>query len=380
MTDNDRSEDEKTAPAPLAPRANPELIGHEAAEAVLLQAWAGGRLPHGWLIGGPRGIGKATLAFRFARFVLAGGGPKDMLGAPPSSLAIDPGSPVFHRVASGGHADLLTVERGVMDDRAGRRRGEEGAVKRRAEILVDDARAIAQFLHLTPSEGGWRVVVIDSADEMNQNAANAILKILEEPPRQALILIVSHAPGRLLPTIRSRCRRLELRPLAERHIVEILGRQRPDLKPAEAAALARLAEGSAGRALALAEAGGLALYSEFLRLVADLPRLDIPAVHALSDRLTRPNAEASYLALTELVAWWLRRLIRTASGGAAQAAELAPGETAQLAALAARHGLDRWLELWEKITRLFARADGNGLDRKQVLIGAFLALQSAARP
>lgn len=374
------TDDEKSPPAPLAPRANPDLIGHEAAEATLLQAWAGGRLPHGWLIGGPRGIGKATLAFRFARFVLAGGAPADMFGAPPSSLAIDPASAVFRRVAAGGHADLLTVERGVMDDRAGRRRGEEGAVKRRAEIVVEDARAIAQFMHLTPAEGGWRVVVIDSADELNSHAANAILKILEEPPRRALILIVSHAPGRLLPTIRSRCRRLDLRPLAERDIVAILGRQRPDLAAAEAAALARLADGSAGRALALAEAGGLGLDSEFLRLVADLPRLDIPAVHALGDRLTRPNAEASYTALAELVAWWLRRLIGIAGGAAAPAAEFAPGEAAQLAALAARHGLDRWLDLWEKITRLFARADGNGLDRKQVLIGAFLALQSAARP
>ncbi|HEX7006725.1 MAG TPA: DNA polymerase III subunit delta' [Alphaproteobacteria bacterium] len=373
------TDDAKNPPAPVAPRANPDLIGHEAAEATLLQAWGSGRLPHGWLIGGPRGIGKATLAFRFARFVLAGGAPADMFGAPPSALAIDPASPVFHRVASGGHADLLTVERGLMDDRSARRRGDEGAVKRRSEIVVDDARAVAHFLHLTPAEGGWRVVVIDSADEMNPHAANAILKILEEPPRQALILIVSHAPGRLLPTIRSRCRRLDLRPLAEGHIVEILARQRPDLAPAEAAALARLADGSAGRALALAEAGGVGLYGEFLRLVADLPDLDIPAVHALGDRLTRPNAEASYAALTELIAWWLRRLVAVASGAGAPAADFVPGESAQLAALAARHGLDRWLDLWEKITRLFARADGNGLDRKQVLIGAFLALQSAAR-
>jgi DNA polymerase-3 subunit delta' len=365
------TDDDKSVPAPLAPRANPDLFGHEAAEATLLQAWAGGRLPHGWLIGGPRGVGKATLAFRFARFVLAGGGAPDMFGAAPRSLAIDPGSPVFHRVASGGHADLLTVERGIMDDRGGRRR---------TEIVVEDARAIAQFLHLTPAEGGWRVVVIDSADELNQHAANAILKILEEPPRQALILIVSHAPGRLLPTIRSRCRRLELRPLTVPDIVKVLARQRPDLAAAEAESLARLADGSAGRALALAEAGGLGLYTEFLRLVARLPDLDIPAVHALGDRLTRPNAEASYTALAELIAWWLRRLIGVAGGNAPPGAEFAPGEAAQLADLASRHGLDRWLDLWEKITRLFARADGSGLDRKQVLIGAFLALQSAARP
>ncbi len=148
---------------------------------------------HAWLITGAPGVGKATLAYRFARRLLAGVQPGD-------TLAVDPASPVFRRVAVGSHADLLTVER-EWDDKKSRLRG---------EIVVDDARAISAFLRLTPAEGGWRVVVIDGAEHMNRNAANAVLKMLEEPPPRAVLLLTCAAPGRLLPTIRSRCRRLAL--------------------------------------------------------------------------------------------------------------------------------------------------------------------------
>src|SRR5439155_17813225 len=186
-------------PGAPAPRSNPELLGHEAAESALRRLFEAGRLPHALLLSGPRGIGKATLAFRLARFVLASGGGEGPpgglfgdLGA--SGLAIAPDSGTFRRVASGGHADLLTVER-AYDPRRRRLRG---------EIIVENAREIGTFLRLTPAEGGWRVVVVDGADEMNRAAANALLKILEEPPRRALLLLVAHSPGRLLPTIRSR--------------------------------------------------------------------------------------------------------------------------------------------------------------------------------
>src|SRR5205814_6509761 len=156
-----------------------------------------GRLPHAILLSGPRGIGKATFAFRLARFLLAGPEdlPAEMFGeTEKGGLAIDSESGVFRRVASGGHADLLTVER-AYDPRRRRMRG---------EIVVGDTREISAFLRLTPAEGGWRVVIVDGADEMNRNAANALLKILEEPPQRALLLLVAHSPGRLLPTIRSR--------------------------------------------------------------------------------------------------------------------------------------------------------------------------------
>ena len=201
------------------PRANPDLSGHAAAEETLKTAAESGRLAHAWLFRGPRGIGKATLAFRFARWLLASSGASSLAApAPPSlfgddmapeaigsdeGLFVAPENPVFRRVAAAGHADLMTIEVG-LDDRGRRRR----------EIVAADVREVGRFLSMTPAEGGWRVVIIDSADDMNRHAANAVLKVLEEPPRRAVLLLVSHNPGRLLATIRSRCRSLALRPLA----------------------------------------------------------------------------------------------------------------------------------------------------------------------
>ncbi|HYB55310.1 MAG TPA: DNA polymerase III subunit delta', partial [Alphaproteobacteria bacterium] len=163
-----------------APRANPDLFGQEEAEAALLEAFRGKRLAHAWILSGPRGIGKATLAYRFARFMLAHGAKAESGGlfgpaTPPESLALSPDHPVFRRVASGGHADLLTLERRFDEDRR----------RFKSEISVEEAREVADFLHLTPAEGGWRIVVIDGAEEMNRNAANAVLKIVEEPPPNA---------------------------------------------------------------------------------------------------------------------------------------------------------------------------------------------------
>ena len=279
---------EPANPASPAPRANPDLLGHEAAESALLQLFLSGRLPHALLLSGPRGIGKATLAFRFARYVLANaageGAPGGLLSlgdAGESGLEIAPDSGIFRRVASGGHADLLTVER-AYDARRRRLRG---------EIIIEDTREIGSFLRLTPAEGGWRVVIVDGADEMNRNAANALLKILEEPPRRVLLLLVAHSPGRLLPTIRSRCRRFPLAPLPPGVVHQLLQRYRPDLPKPQADALTALAGGSIGRALDLAGAGGVELYDAVLALLSRDGGIDPVALHAFADRLARSEAE-----------------------------------------------------------------------------------------
>src|SRR6516225_12371524 len=254
---------EATAGVP-APRANPELVGHESAERELRRLVEAGRLPHAILLSGPRGIGKATLAFRFARFLLANGDDRTNAVAE-SGLAINPESGVFRRVAAGGHADLLPIER-AYDPRRRRLRG---------EIVVEDAREITSFFRLTAAEEGWRIVIVDGAEEMNRSAANALLKVLEEPPRQALLLLVSHSPGRMLPTIRSRCRRFPLIPLPRALLTQLLRRHRPELTQAEVEPLAALSDGSIGRALELAEAGGLALYRSVLELLSQIPQLDV---------------------------------------------------------------------------------------------------------
>ncbi|MBI2584634.1 MAG: DNA polymerase III subunit delta' [Rhodospirillales bacterium] len=351
--------------APPPPRNNPALVGHQAAERALFDSLRSGRLAHAWLISGPEGIGKATLAYRFARFVLAGGGN----GAAGDSLYLSPDHPVFRRVAAGGHSDLITAERVVTDD--GRLRG---------EIVVPDIRAVVRFFKLTAGEGGWRVAIIDGADTMNPNAANALLKVLEEPPANSLLLLVAHNPGRLLPTIRSRCRKLALKPLAEEQVTALLAGYLPELASTDTAALAHLADGSPGRALALAAEGGLELYRDMSDILETLPDLDVQALHAFGTRFGRAGAEQAFRTAGDLIRWWLARTIVVAAGGPESGPRLAVGEAALIGRLARAAGLDRWLEVWEKINRLLGRTETASLDRKQVVLNVFLAIEGAVRP
>lgn len=276
---------------------------------------------------------------------------------------------MFRRVASGGHPDLLVVERGVDPKRK----------KLRGEIVVDDTRKVAGFLRLTPAEGQWRVVILDDADLMNRNAANALLKILEEPPQRALLLLVSDNPGRLLPTIRSRCRILALRPLPDALVSGALERYRPDLGLGDRQMLARLGDGSIGRALDLAAAGGIQLYRSLVKLIAQLPDLDGAQLHALADGVLRGDSEEAFRLLSELLPGWLARMVALASGGAEAECAALPGEGETMRRLAARRGLDQWIDVWEKLTELFARAESVNLDRKQTVLNAFFALEEAAR-
>jgi DNA polymerase III subunit delta' len=348
----------------LAPRENPDLLGHEIVERELRRLAELGRIPHALLLAGPRGVGKATLAFRLARFLLAQPSERAENG-----LAVAAGSGAFRRVASGGHADLLTVERAYDPKRR----------RLRSEIIVEDVREIARFLRLTAAEEGWRIVIIDGAEEMNRNAANALLKILEEPPRQALLLLVSHSPGLLLPTIRSRCRRRTLAELSQPLVLDLLARYRPELAGSEAEALARLAEGSIGRAIALAEAGGLALYRSILDMLAQIPRLDVAGLHAFADKLARSDADDAYRASEELLPQFLARMIVEFARGALDGDNLLPEEREVMRRLAARADPPRWAALRDEIERNFVSTDELNLDRKQAILGAFFAVEELAR-
>ncbi len=317
----------------IAPRANPDFAGHQAAVAALHGAATTGRLHHAWLVGGQAGIGKATLAYRFARWLLA--------GAASADLSLDPKNPVFRRVAANTHADLLTIERKFDEKRK----------KMQGEIVIDTVHEVAKFLRLTPGEGGWRVVVVDGAEEMNRSAANALLKLLEEPPARAILLLVSHAPGRLLPTIRSRCRALNLGPLPDAEVAALLAAHAPECPAPARARLARLAEGRIGRALTLAAEDGMA----FAALVDEALAGPVPPARAQAMADTAARAEDGFEVFMSL----LRTGMAAAARGAARrgAASLA-GQVA----------------LWQDFGRLERETVGLNLDKRAAIITALSQL------
>jgi DNA polymerase-3 subunit delta' len=337
-----------TAPEP---RANPLLVGHSAAEAVLLDALRSGRMHHAWLIAGPSGIGKATLGFRFARRLLAG------VPGPGETLALDPAHPVFRRVAAGSHADLLTVERAYDEKRK----------RTRTQIAVDDIRKINGFMGLTPAEGGWRVVVVDGAEDMNQNAANALLKVLEEPPPRAVLLLVCDAPGRLLPTIRSRCRRLRLSPLEASDMDGLLASYLPEMAAEERGRLAVLGEGSPGRALLLAEEEGLRLAGLVDEIMGELPALPPARGYEVADALGR--SETAFSTFMDLLRASLSTAVREAVRGRADPEQ---------ARLVAARPLDAWGDVWHALTRLQDETERFNLDKRQAILSSLSLLRGPA--
>jgi DNA polymerase-3 subunit delta' len=279
----------------VSPRSNPDFSGHEEIEKGLLQDYLAGRLPHAIVLAGPPGIGKATLAFRLARFLFSqgaeqGGGlfgatasPSDLSLAPPTSLYVSPENPVFKRVAASGHADLITIER-EFDEKRGRLK---------SDISVESVRRIHPFLRMTASEGGWRVVIVDGAECLNASSQNALLKILEEPPKKTVLILTTSQPGGFLPTIRSRCRMVHMEPLGEKTVGSLLDKYAPGLAADEKAALQRLSQGSIGKALQFHQDGGVALYRELLDAVSAMPELDMVKVHALAPSRASPRRRKS---------------------------------------------------------------------------------------
>jgi DNA polymerase III subunit delta' len=333
----------------LLPRETSVLFGHAEAESALLESYQSGRIPHAWLIGGPPGIGKATLAYRLARFMLAHPDPKSPAVQKAKSLALDSDNPVARRVAAQAQGDLLVLER-VINEQTG---------KIYTVIRVDDVRRSVPFFGSTAGEGGWRIAVVDAVDDLQREGANALLKVLEEPPLRTLLLLISHAPGRELPTIRSRCRRLLLRPLpaedVARAVAASTGRDAGDLEVKQAAAAAG---GSVGRAVRFLDGPALALRQRVLDLFAQLPNPDPRALHALGDALGG-NEPQTLAAFMDLVNGWLSSRLDT--GGA---------EVPRMARVA---------QAWDKVNRAARDVETYNLERKPLVFAVFGLLAEAAR-
>jgi DNA polymerase III subunit delta' len=335
------------------PRETAVLFGHEDAERALLESYKSGRIAHAWLIGGPPGIGKATLAYRLARFVLAHPDPGASEVQKATSLAIDPDHPVARRMAAQAQGDLLVLERSLNEQTG----------KLYTVIRVDDVRRTVSFFGSTPAEGGWRIAIVDAVDDLQREGANALLKVLEEPPQRSLLLLISHAPGRELPTIRSRCRRLLLRPLEPTDVTRAitaatgLDADEPDVRQAAAAA-----EGSVGRALGLLDGAAIALRQRMQDLLAQLPDPDPRALHALGEAIggTDPRTLEAFM---DMVNGWLSTRLDTRLGEGAQ-------HKTQMARVA---------ETWEKVNRAARDVETYNLERKPLVFTVFGALAEAAR-
>jgi DNA polymerase-3 subunit delta' len=335
------------------PRETLGFFGHETAERELLDAYRRDKIAQAWILSGPEGIGKATLAWRMARFLLAHPDPHASETQAAQSLYVPGDSPAARRIASMALADIFLL----------RRSWNEKTKKFYTEIRIDDVREIIQSLHRSSGTGGWRVAIVDCADDLNRASANALLKLIEEPPQRSIFVIVAHQPGRLPPTIRSRCRKLPLRPLNEMEVARAIRALREpwsSLPDDAVAAAAASSEGSVREALRLLDGDGVAFDRTISGLFEKLPQVDWLAVHALADKLTGRDNESSYETFMRALQRWIDRQVR---GSAEQGAH-----PAHLLAYA---------DAWDEITQAARETEVFNFDKRALVLGVFERLERA---
>ena len=342
------------------PRHAAACFGHTMAEARFLEAYNAGRLHHAWLLHGPKGVGKATFAYRAARFLLADAKPETEDGLfgpprPPENMDRPSDDPGVRRVIAASHADLTTME----PERAGR------------QISAEAARTLIHSAQLTAGEGAWRVAIIDAADDLNRSAANILLKLLEEPPVRTVLFLISHNPGRLLPTIRSRCARLAFHPLEDEPTARILASRRPDAEPDAMGAAIRLAGGSPGRALALLDAGGAEIVDKLGVALAGQRGDGTLAAEAFAQSIAREPFHYGIVGET-LLAW----LATAAKPGGAPAAAGLTETLALSAAQASALGAKPWIDLYDHARRRLERTTAVNLDPAQTLVDILARIQA----
>ncbi|MCA1777718.1 MAG: DNA polymerase III subunit delta' [Loktanella sp.] len=368
MSDETLPESDRLDGAPH-PRTTPTLMGQDSAERDFLAAYNAGRLHSGWLMTGPRGIGKATLAWKIATFLLAEA-PKGGLLADPGAaqrLAISPENVDARLVQSGAHPRLFVV----------RRLYDEKAKRLRAEITVDAVRGLKGFFQMSSTDGGHRVVIVDAADELNRSAANAILKELEEPPANTTLLLIAHQPSRLLPTIRSRCRELRCTPLAAAPLAGALEQAGFHTEATEA--LATLSGGSAGDAIRLMGHDGLHLYGEIIKLMDGLPQADRQVALKLAESCTGKQNDTRFALVLDLMDLFLSRAARAGLLGEPHA-QGAAGEARLLARLAPDDRAARaWAQLQQDLSARARHGRAVNLDPAALILDMVFRIEEVAR-
>jgi DNA polymerase-3 subunit delta' len=336
----------------LHPRLAQGLVGHKAAETELLAAYRDNRLAHAWLIGGGEGVGKATLAWRFARFLLANPNPNAQSVREARDLHVEPTHAAARQLAALAHPDFALV----------RREWRPSPKSFATEISVDAVRRALEVFQMSAAFGGWRICIVDCAEDLNRSSANALLKMIEEPPQRSLILIVSHRPGQVLATIRSRCRRLRLDPLSPAEIAEVVATLGPPWSEADAALIAeaaRRANGSVREALARLAPEAEAIGALIDSTIADLPRPDPRAVAKLAEALTGRGAAEAYEAFHRALYDWLAAYASRTASSSARADELGA--------------------LWDRIRAAARETDELNLDRRLHVLAVFAEISATAR-
>ena len=351
------------------PRLMDTCLGHEHVEREIIEQFENGRMPHGLIFTGQKGIGKATMAYRLARFLLkqqsTDPNQDALFGAEETpSIQTDfnlpSDDPIFRQVASGGHPDLLTVEREYDSTKD----------KYKAQLAVDEVRKINPFLRMTASkDDGWRVVIVDDADTMNRNAQNAILKVLEEPPPRTCLILVCHRLGAMIPTIRSRAHTVSFKSLSIEHFTKLLSVHENSQNTTLDQNLYDLAEGSVGKAIQYIEQDGLETLEEIITQFNDYPNWSWPKIHKLGDQMAKTGRDQAYSNFAFLLPWVFSEMIKRKARG--QELTIPALQTNALQQLYQQSSLETLLKICENLKEHFDRIERANLDKRQGVFGAF---------
>lgn len=346
LPDSDRFGD---APAP---RETTALFGHALAEREWLNAYREGNLPQAMLIGGAQGIGKATLAWRLARFILAHPEPQSAAVAHASDLGVAPDHSIAQRVALGSHGDVSVL----------RREWNPQSKKHYTDIRIDDVRKMMDRFKLAAGEGGWRIAIIDSCEDLNRSGANALLKLIEEPPPKSLFLIIAHRPGQVLPTIRSRCRKVILNPLTADEVAAAVKASGHSATPATILQASERSGGSVREALRLLEGGSLALDAKLGQMLRQLPKLDGREVYAIADQCARAGQDAAFETLVQSLFRHLDARLHAMAGQGESIRNMAP-----------------MAQAYDELRQSLRDAEIYNLDKRSLIVGIFNRLSQSAR-